>query len=352
MSRYSPQVLPVAGAGFADALLQGVNSYMQTRQMRRREKLEDSAESRAMNVDRRADEQLVINQNQDTRAAGRYGVEMNEAPVRQGMLESSARDMGVVYRGSGREVPADAENIRGVPDYYLDSEATKAAQAMARADALATIAGERVNVQREAVEARERMNSETVRGRVAAQRIRSTSRPGGAGGVNSAPLREAGAQLRKAMTDRAAIQRALNDNPGDPDLLQRLDATDADVRFFEGQQQTLLRSAAPVPLPERAAPAPAGPQMFTQPFSSMFDGRPNLPQRGDAPAPQAVTPRPAQQQPRAQQALPARPAGSATPNRPTREQINQQAAQYLNMGVDPAVVEQKKRDLLRSNGYN
>ena len=365
MSRYSPNVLPIAGATFADSLLQGVNAYMDTRAKKRREKFEDSAETRAGNVDSRAQAQLVINQDENTRAAGRYGAERAEDPLRMGMLESDARRRGVLYRNSGQPLPPDAVNIRGVPDYAISDSATEDERRRAAAAGLANI---RATVDREGMRSRENIARINAGSRETVARTPRPGAGGGAGGRSDPTLTTTAAQARRARTTVEQLRKLISDTGGDQDSYDALREAEEELDFYDSQYQSVLQSRQPVPT--RTPKPQGGPSLFAQPFSSMFGGTAPAPMApGGAVAPPvmpqmparpAAAPRvpaatqgagPASLSPR--QSPGAAPAAGTPPpaGRKTRAQIEGERKMYMGMGLDPSVVEAKYREQLAANGY-
>ena len=360
MSRYSPQVLPQATPGLADSLVQGVNSYLQTRQRRKQEQYDQNAEQRATNVDSRATAELGIREDQNARQQQEADEAEQTRPLDVGEKYSRGLDMGVHPLQQGEVMPQGGVAVPGQAGVYINPQETGAAVRQRQADALLDIRRGDQQVRREGIDAAGKRVDNIVGGRVKVAQIRASTAGAGGGprgaGNNStlnAALRDAGSQLRQAQRTRAQMYHQIQINGGDPtpDEMDQMRQINEEVKGYESQRQTLLHQGLPnMPVQPQQPEKPEGQQFFQQPFSTQFQSPSNTQSilavpRGQAPAAPAPQAGPVRAAPPAPM-----PRVSPQATRLTAQQIEQMAQSALSRGKSPESVAQRKAELLRANG--
>ncbi len=361
MSRYGPQVLPIAGPTLADALVQGVGAFMSQRDRMRKQSREDSAEVRAGNADARAEALLGIQQSQEGRAveADQYD-RTYVRPIEQAKRATDAYDRGVDIQTDDQMIAGNIA-VDGTSRYSVNPDRTATGDAKAARDAQAE--RDRQNrianalIQKDKIESNERIAGVKARTAVTVQGMKGTVaervakvRAAGGGRATNEALKQAQDEAAVSASMLARAQKAFEESGNDPALMPQLQEAQERAEFDEGVYDVLLRDAAPaVVLPDRRQPAPA-PSPFIQGITPGVSGMPQGMPRAAAPAPAAFP------QGVKGPVTPAAPAPAAVPVGPTqtrlsREQIDAMRSNALKAGRDPVGVENRYRQLLKANGY-
>lgn len=351
MSRYRPQVAPIAGATLGDALMDGVNGFMQERERRRRMMFQDRAESRAGNadlragnVDTRAQAELQMRQEDQGMQRDAFAFDKSLRPATYSKAFAGAMDAGVRLPTDPTPRPANAVPVPGQSDYDVDPSRTPGARTERYRAGLQDLAKDRIGLQRAAIASREKISNDNIKGRRDVAGVRAS----GAAAQNG-PLGQAVRLLTDAQRRVAALTRLQAEGYDDPDTADALKTALGEVDYYSQQEQVLMRDAARrsgTELPDRSAAPKPGAQFFGQPFNG-FGGGNNAPMPSyGAPPAQAVAPTPTPS------VAPQRPAQGAPPPPPmmTKDQIDAEAADALRQGVDSGLVARRRADLYQKNG--
>lgn len=347
MSRYGPQVLPIAGPTLADALVQGVGSYMTQRDRMRREGFQDSAEVRATNADARAESLLGMQQAEEGRNVETYTYDRTTTrPLRQAQAAVNAYDDGVVRNPDGA-MPAGNMAVDGAPQYSVDPTQTRSAQAVRAQAAQAQIAadnrtanallmGQKFQNNLDVVDRKGGYAMRTKAMGVNALKEVARLRASAGGGIGAEALKQSEDKAGRSAMAYSRAMRDFEESGSDEKLRPALNAARATSEFDEQVYDLLLRERAPIALPTRGGPAPApapagGLERAMTPGMASMPGN-DMPQgvRGGA--------------------IPATPPPPPT-TRKTREEIVRQRGAALRAGRDSTAVEARYKESLSANGY-